>query len=350
MEITGTAQRAAWVAGEFPPVEQLRPDLWSIPVPLPDLPLRYVLVYALAGDDGWVIVDAGWDTEEAWRALVDGLATAGAAITDVRGVLVTHIHPDHYGLAGRVRQASGAWVALHPADAAALQGRYGDVDELLVQLDRQLVTHGVPESEATGLVSASLGLRGRVVLVAPDVLLEDGDTPPVPAGRLRAVWTPGHSPGHLCFYDEGRALLFSGDHILPRISPTIMLHPQQRPDPLGDFLEALERVGRLPATEVLPAHEYRFRGLADRVDQLIGHHRARLAELAGQLPDEPGPTAWEMAERVSWSRPWAEIPSYLRRVALGETLAHLTYLSNRGRARDDGGLPRRWAAGAARHT
>ena len=344
------AQRAAWIAGEFPPVEQLRPDLWSIPVPLPDLPLRYVLVYALAGDDGWVLIDAGWDTEEAWRALVGGLAAAGAEMADVRGVLVTHIHPDHYGLAGRIRQASGAWVALHPADAEALHGRYGDVDELLSRLDHQLVAHGVPADEATGLVSASLGLRGRVVLVSPDVLLEDGDTPPVPAGRLRAVWTPGHSPGHLCFYDEERSLLFSGDHILPRISPTIMAHPQQRPDPLGDFLDALDRVRNLPATEVLPAHEYRFAGLPDRVDELVAHHRARLDEIASLLSDQPGPTAWELSARVSWSRPWAEIPSYLRRVALGETLAHLTYLSKRGLARDDGGQPRRWAAGTDRHT
>ena len=107
--------------GVVPPVERVRPGLWSIPVPIPDNPLRYVLVYALELDSGVALVDAGWDTPEAWTALTDGLAIAGGSIGDVRAVVVTHIHPDHYGLAGRVREASGAWIGLHPADAALLR-------------------------------------------------------------------------------------------------------------------------------------------------------------------------------------------------------------------------------------
>src|SRR5919198_3212163 len=95
----------------LPPVEQVRPGLWSIPVPIPNNPLRYVLVYAFETDRGPVIVDAGWNTDDAFDALCAGLTTVGASVADVRGVMVTHIHPDHYGLAGRVRETSGAWVA-----------------------------------------------------------------------------------------------------------------------------------------------------------------------------------------------------------------------------------------------
>ena len=92
----------------LPPVEQVRPGLWSIPVPIPDNPLRYVLVYAFELDGGGVaIVDAGWNTDDAWAALNAGWPRPAAASSDVRAVLVTHIHPDHYGLAGRVREASG---------------------------------------------------------------------------------------------------------------------------------------------------------------------------------------------------------------------------------------------------
>src|SRR5687768_5705286 len=100
----------------LPPVERVRPGLWSIPVPIPDNPLRYVLVFSFDTDDGPVLVDAGWNTDDAWESLCAGLTQAGTDVADVRGLLVTHIHPDHYGLAGRVREASGAWVALHPAD------------------------------------------------------------------------------------------------------------------------------------------------------------------------------------------------------------------------------------------
>ena len=102
----------------LPPVERLRPGMWTIPVPLPNNSLRYVFVYLFETERGAYLVDAGWNTEDAYAALTAGLAVAGYAIGDVRGVLVTHIHPDHYGLAGRIREASGAWIALHPADAA----------------------------------------------------------------------------------------------------------------------------------------------------------------------------------------------------------------------------------------
>src|SRR5580692_5873576 len=129
--VTGTLQKEAWDKNVLPPVEQVRPGLWSIPVPIPNNPLRYVLVYAMElGGGGVAIVDAGWNTDEAWDSLNRGLETAGGSIADVQAVLVTHNHPDHYGLAGRVRAESGAWIGLHPADAKALQARYGDTDEL----------------------------------------------------------------------------------------------------------------------------------------------------------------------------------------------------------------------------
>ena len=116
LTITGTAQRGAWLRRVMPPAEQLEADLWSLPVPIPDNPLRYVSVYAFGTGEGLVLIDAGWGAEESWLALRDGLESIGAGMADVRGVLVTHMHFNHVGLAGRVRQASGAWIAMHPAD------------------------------------------------------------------------------------------------------------------------------------------------------------------------------------------------------------------------------------------
>ena len=132
--VTGVLQKEAWDRDVMPPVEQVRPGLWSIPVPIPDNPLRYVLVYAFELDSGVAIVDAGWNTDDAWTALNNGLTEAGGSITDVRAVLVTHIHPDHYGLAGRVREESGAWIGLHPDDAEMLQSRYIETDDLLARM------------------------------------------------------------------------------------------------------------------------------------------------------------------------------------------------------------------------
>ncbi len=329
--VTGTAQKAAWDQKVMPPVEEVRPGLWSIPVPIPDNPLRYVLVYALELDGGGVaLVDAGWNTEAAWSALSDGLATAGGSISDVRAVMVTHIHPDHYGLAGRVREASGAWIGLHPADAVMLESRYGDTDELLANMSRFLSDSGVPADKLPDLTAASMAVKSMVTMAVPDVLFEDGETIDLPGWSLRTIWTPGHSPGHVCFYSDDRRLLISGDHVLPRITPNISAHTQVA-DPLGDFLASLAKLEDLPADEVLPGHEYRFSDLQGRLKEIMAHHADRLDEIEQVIADRPGSTAWEITLQLHWSRPWDEIQTFMQRQANGETLAHCVLLELDGR-------------------
>lgn len=341
IEVTGALQRQAWIDNVLPPVERVRPGLWSIPVPMPDNPLRYVTVYALETPDGVAIVDAGWDRPEAWDGLVGGLAEAGFAITDVTDVLITHVHADHYGLAGRVREASGARILMHPADAALLHERYVDTQPLVDGIRSMLVVAGAPVEEAGELSNASMGIRRYVAVAEPDVLVEDGDAVKLSGWDIVAIWTPGHSPGHLVFYERDRRLAISGDHVLPRITPNISLHSPGR-DPLADFLDSLLKVRNLDCDEVLPAHEYRFRGLADRVDELCAHHDGRLQEIEGVLQSAPGSTCWEVAPQLHWSRPWDQIRGFMRRAAVGETFAHLALLERRGRVCREGQPAARW--------
>ncbi|HEY1989136.1 MAG TPA: MBL fold metallo-hydrolase [Acidimicrobiales bacterium] len=341
--VTGTLQKEAWDNKILPPVEQVRPGLWSIPVPIPNNPLRYVLVYAFELDGGGVaLVDAGWNTDEAWTTLGDGLAMAGGSISDVRAVLVTHIHPDHYGLAGRIRETSGAWIGLHPDDAIMLKARYGDTDQLLENMTRLLVDSGVPADKLPDLTMASMRLKAMVTMAEPDIYFEDGKTVELPGWSLRTIWTPGHSPGHTCFYSQDRRLLLSGDHVLPRITPNISVHTQQPSNPLGDFLASLLKVQNLGAEEVLPGHEYRFSDLAGRLDELIQHHADRLDEIESVLRDRPGSTAWDITLRLHWSRPWDQIESFMQRQANGETLAHCVLLELHDRIRREGTEPSRF--------
>jgi glyoxylase-like metal-dependent hydrolase (beta-lactamase superfamily II) len=325
----------------LPPVEQVRPGLWSIPVPIPDSPLRYVFVYVFESQTGAYLVDSGWNTDDAYETLQAGLAQAGFEVSDVRGVLVTHIHPDHYGLAGRVREASGAWVALHPADAALISDRYDEPDALLEKMGAMLRSMGAPAGELQELQRASMPVRAFVSSVQPDVLLQDGGQPKVEGWDLTAIWTPGHSPGHLCFWEPRYRLMLSGDHVLPRITPNIPFHPQAGDDPLGDYLRSLERIEGYSAQEVLPGHEHRFVGLQERLYELHAHHQHRLAEVVAAVREGQA-TAWAVAARMEWSRPFERIHGFMRRAAVGEAMAHLRALTRRGVLREVPGEPIRW--------
>jgi glyoxylase-like metal-dependent hydrolase (beta-lactamase superfamily II) len=348
VEITGAAQHEAWQARTLPPVEQLRPDLWSIPVPIPNNPLRYVNAYALGlAGGGLGLIDTGWLAEESWLALTAGLRSIGGQVEDVRGVLVTHMHLDHIGLAERVRQASGAWVALHPADARRITDSHDREVEASVaaQVDF-LVSLGADRADAVSDVGPVEGMREFLRPAVPDRLLEDGDLADLPGWSLRAVHTPGHTPGHLCFAEEGSGLFFSGDHVLPRITPNVSSAWAGDPDPLRDFLASQERVAQHDPQEVLPAHEWRFRGLPERAAALVEHHEQRLADLLAAARAHPHSTPWQLAAHLTWSRSWDQYARGMRISAVTETDAHLRLLASRGLVvgSADGAAARTWSA------
>jgi glyoxylase-like metal-dependent hydrolase (beta-lactamase superfamily II) len=141
--------------------------------------------------------------------------------------------------------------------------------------------------------------------------------------------------------------MLSGDHVLPRITPNISVHPQAGPDPLGTFLRSLDKVAEFPTEEVLPAHEHRFVGLPARVEELKEHHEKRFQEAISALEDGAA-TAWEVTSRMGWSRPWERIEGFMRRAALGEGLAHLKALEMRGIVREVDGIPARYEVVAER--
>lgn len=341
MEATGVLQVDAWHRNVMPPVEQVRPGLWSIPVPIPDNPLRYTLVYALAVSAGVAVVDPGWECEPAWQALVAGLHSVGYAASDVRAVLVTHMHPDHFGLAQRLRTVSGAWIGMDHRDAALVaEQTAAEADELMAAGRHQLAWAGSPARVVA--TQRDFPFTRFPARHGPEVLITDDGRVDLPGWNLQAIWTPGHTPGHLCFYEHTYRLLFSGDHVLPRISPNISLMPVQSLDPLGEYVESLRLIADFAPDEVLPAHEFRFRGLGERVLDLLAHHQERLAEVEQTVSKCPGGTCWEITRRLTWSRPVHTLSDDLTRFAVRETLAHLVRLERRGVLRPSRDPVARW--------
>ncbi|GLK13060.1 MBL fold metallo-hydrolase [Streptosporangium carneum] len=306
--------------------------VWSVPVPIPGNPLGYTLVYAIESSSGPVLVDAGWNHPDAWLALRDGLASVGMDVREVRGVVVTHFHPDHAGLAGQVREESGAWIAMHEADVALIRTMRGFEEN-----DRRERQAGMLRRAGAGTIEIEAVTATRQQVPAlPDRELHDGDLIDLPGRRLRTVWTPGHTPGHVCLHLEDADRLFTGDHVLPAITPHIGIYPYDRDDvdPLGDFLASLEKVADLGMLEALPAHEWIFQDTAARARVIGAHHEEKLAELAALLAEAGGPlTIWEVAARMTWNRPWEDLPAMLRGMAAGEAAAHLRTLEARGAIR-----------------
>jgi glyoxylase-like metal-dependent hydrolase (beta-lactamase superfamily II) len=145
------------------------------------------------------------------------------------------------------------------------------------------------------------------------------------------MWTPGHSPGHACFYEERRELLLTGDHVLPTISPNVGLFPGSELNPLGDYLASLRRLRGLAVRRVLPAHEYDFEDLEARLDGLEAHHEERLQEVIDAMRDG-ATTGYAIARAIKWSIGHFDgFDPMTRRAAMTETMAHLEHLMRAGR-------------------
>jgi glyoxylase-like metal-dependent hydrolase (beta-lactamase superfamily II) len=326
------AQARAWTSGGIPEPAVTGPGSWAIPIPVQASRIRYGFAHVLAGDAGLTVIDPGWDSPAAWAALESGLALIGARASDVTEILVTHGHPDHDGLTQRLRTASGACVSRHDADrpGAAGAGRQARADLLRAM---GVTSHNEPALAA-----------GDERRAAADRRLADGDVVPAGGRLLRVIATPGHTPGHLCFLDADERTLYAGDHLLPTINPNVWATSPGPDDPVAAYLSSLDRIERLDVDRVACAHQYHFRGAAQRSRALSAHHRGRLELLLDAVARQPDRTCWELTRLLPWSTAFADMSPRVRQYATRATMAHLVHLERTGRvARAGAGAgPDRW--------
>ena len=324
---------SAW-RESLPERAELIPGIWRLPLPLRDSPLGHVNTYLVRTDNGYLLVDCGWDTADTLHALEGHLRALDIRLPDVRHLVVTHIHPDHYGLAGRLREISGANLSFHRLERLYIESRYVDADELLGEMREWLRLNGTPAAELDRLNRGSMSMMERVQIAFPDRTLDGGEE--IVCGRFafRVIWTPGHSAGHICLHDARNKVLLSGDHVLPHISPSVGLHVRTTSNPLADYLDSLRLIGRLEAELVLPGHGEPFQGLPERTEALLAHHQQRLDEVVELLARRPGLalSGYEIASRMRWRRrrTWDDLSGFERRLAVTEALAHIELLHARG--------------------
>ena len=311
---------------------EIAPGIYTVKVPIPDNPLGYLNCYVIEGKEGWLMVDTGWHTPEALNSLREGLKEIGLAFTDIATIVLTHVHADHFGLAGRIRQFSpNTKLFAHQWETALIESRYIKFADLRRKMAALLRRHGVPQADIPSLESASMPAMEFVVVTMPDEPLFGGEIIDTGRFQLETIWTPGHSPGHICLYEPKNQLFFAGDHILSKITPNVSYHVQSGDDPLGDYVHSLKKVQNLPVTKVLPAHETIFSDLSGRIEEILLHHNNRKEEIINIIRLKPA-LAYEIASRLTWDVPmnWDRFGPQLKRGAVTETIAHLENMRREG--------------------
>jgi glyoxylase-like metal-dependent hydrolase (beta-lactamase superfamily II) len=302
----------------------------QIKSPCPGDESWYTNVYVIEGGDGHILVDSGWDSQESLWALQEGIKAANLKLRDITKIVITHIHPDHYGLSSKIKQICGAPVAIHRIDAGFISPRYKDFADLIRKTEDMLRQNGVPDNELPQLKEASLWMNKYVTPDAPEVKLEVGDTISNDSFEFEVLWTPGHSPGHICLYERERRFILTGDHVLYDTTPHVGINPQSGDNPLGNYISSLKKLERLKVNFILPGHGPMFNALGLRIEKILQHHEERKRAIMQALRDGLK-TAYEVAQQIPWMAnegrsSFQDLEVWDKRMAVTETLAHLKLL------------------------
>ena len=318
------------IATDGPPIE-IAPGLYQLTLPLP-FRLNHVHVYLLEADAGFILIDTGVNTPEAFLSLKQKLDDLGLDLSAITHIVITHFHSDHCGQALRIRELGGAQIIMGATERDTLERVQSNPREERADDFR---SHGLPPDQATQYAEVLPYLKSLILPFEVDRRVEHGHAWLAKHRRLEAFLTPGHTPGHVCLFLPAEKILFSGDHILQRITPNIGFHSYSGPDPLGDYLHSLQTTLALGATLLLPSHGSLVQSPETRIHELLRHHESRLQACLDAIVSSPV-TAYEVSLQLFGT----SLGSFERWLALGETLSHLEHLVCRGEVTrmDEGGL------------
>ena len=314
------------------PLRQVAAGIYALRLPLP-FALNHVNCYLLAdgeeAEGGWTIVDAGLNRPEARAAWLAAWAELGIEPQRIRQIVLTHMHPDHFGLAGWLQEQCGAPVLLSPREKEVTRVTWlEDVDaERAATVQRYLHSAGATPEVAEVILTQQAHLRAltyphpqQIDVIAP------GATVLMGGRRFTAIHAPGHADGQLVFYCAADRLLLCGDQVMQRITPNIGIWPTTEPHPLARYLRSLAELAALEVELALPGHYAPLTDWRGRIVELQTHHAERLEAMYAAA--RHGATALEVSYIVF---DFDRFSQHEVRFAVAEALAHLEYLVEQGR-------------------
>ena len=280
--------------------------------------------------DPITLIDTGVATSKAFGVLQDELKGLKLAVTDIRQVILTHKHIDHIGNAWRLQQASDATILMHDLEKESITDIDPAGDRFARLVDKRLKTWGAPQTSDQVESASKMPKWELEPAIATGV--QDGQTIPMEHGELQFLHTPGHTLGSICIRYENQ--LFSGDHVLEKLSPNIGAGDLRQTGMLRRYMESLNRIAKLEAIEtVLPGHGEPFSTLKPRCEELLLHHQQRLDKLKSIL-ETANQTVYEIAIQL-----FGEMNDFHVMLGCAEAYAHLEYLQERSVAQQSDG---RW--------
>lgn len=314
-------------------LEELLPDIFRITVPLPDHPLKTVNSYVITSKKRNLIVDTGWNRLECAEALLDGFSAIGINLSQT-DVFLTHIHADHSGLIGLFKNQHTK-IFCGEADIKHIDhfiNTNTNTDRTWQTLRSLATPHGFSPTEIESGISEHLGNRYKPSQTSNFSPIKDHDKIIVGNHTLYCIATPGHTLGHTCLYDPTRKILFSGDHLLGQLSPTLSQWSLADKN-LVNYLDSLNHFADYNVDLVLPGHWDEFSNFHVRRNETLSYHQQRNTEILALLSDGKTRNAYQISASISWNQKyneWIFFPITRKWSAIADTIAHLCYLRDQG--------------------
>jgi glyoxylase-like metal-dependent hydrolase (beta-lactamase superfamily II) len=310
-------------------IQQIADSLYMITLPMP-FRLEHVHVFVLIHDGSLALFDTGMNTPDTFSKLEEALERIGKSVHDIDRIFLTHYHTDHCGMAGRLKEISGASIHMSRIGSTIIEIQKNE--ELVINRIKDFyISHGLSEKAIDTLITFFRGFRKVTVPFKADVLLDPPHVINLGSSVIEVLPTPGHTRGHVSYFFPKEGLLLSGDHVLPEITPN--LSPDLFcPDfhPLESFLESLKMIGNLPVVKVYPAHGDPFSNLKGRVEEIREHHRERKGLAFDSI--KKGPKTSFQASLDIFGH---DLPEFDRFLAINETYVHLLELQKEGAIKEE---------------
>jgi len=301
----------------------------QVRVPVP-FSLKWINSYLLLEKNGtYTIIDPGLRTLEAEQVWEETLQELSLTWRNCSAIVVTHQHPDHYGLAGYVQQHCDAPVYMTRESKAYTDKLWGTGQAQFERdMEKLLVAHGTPIEIVEAILA---NMQGFVAKVEPQPVveyIEAGQTIRLGDRQWLLIHTEGHAYGGIMLYDSLTKQLLCGDQVLPRITPHVGVVAGEDRPVLSQFLANLQQIAKLDVKLVLPGHREPFEGYSERITAIIQHHKRRLASILQYVQEQRAVDSFTCCEWL-FGKHLREQPHNMR-FALTETIAHLDHLQEKG--------------------